>query len=277
MRIGTKSDVLPILRGLRRLRTGSAKYTRPLSTKAELKHVRSLQQKKYRDEHGLFLVQGPKLVDELLRSGWPIRGLYATAAAMARPGLSGATELPPHEVERLGTLESGNEVVAVVPVPAAREFQAMGAEELVLALDGIADPGNLGTVLRIADWFGIGRVVCSSGSVDVFNPKCVQASMGAVFRVQVHYVELASFLEEQHAAGTTVYLASMEGRSVFDVRLQRPSVLVLGSESHGVSDTVRAVRSELIAVPRSGSAESLNVAMAASALCMEFGRQRTAR
>jgi TrmH family RNA methyltransferase len=256
-------------------RADRAKYTRPLSTKAELKHVRSLQQKKYREEHGLFLVQGPKLVEELLRSGLPAEAIYATPEARTRLRIPHAIELPAHEMERLGTLESGNEVVAVVPVRPQGAFAPLAMDELVLALDGIADPGNLGTVLRIADWFGIGRVLCSAGSVDVHNPKCVQASMGAIFRVQVHYGDLAALLGHQGRAGATTYLASMEGRSVFDVRLRRPAVLVLGSESHGVSDAVRAVQSELVAVPRFGAAESLNVAMAASALCMEFARQRT--
>ncbi len=246
-----------------------------MSTKADLKFVRSLHQKKVREAEGLFLVQGPKLVGELLASGWPVRSLYATAEMAAQLRLNDAEVLPAHELDRLGTLENGNSVVAVVERPAQNAFAPLGTDELVLALDGVADPGNLGTVLRIADWFGIARVLCDRGSVEVFNPKCVQASMGAVFRVAVHYVDLAEVLERERAAGATLYIASMEGRSAFDLQLRRPAILVLGSESHGVSAAVRALGGETLSVPRVGAAESLNVAMAASALCMEFTRQRT--
>lgn len=250
-----------------------AKYTRPLITKAELKHVRSLQQKKYRESTGLFLVQGTKLVAELLRSERPVEGLYATEEARLKCNWRMATVLPAHELDRLGTLESGVEAIAVVRKMIPEKFKATRADELILVLDGVRDPGNLGTLLRIADWFGIGRVVCSPDCVEAWNPKCVQASMGALFRVEVHALELTPFLVEQERSGTALYVASMEGRNVFDVALKRPAALIMGSESHGVSDEVRLIRNNLISIPGSGNSESLNVAMAASALCMEFARQ----
>jgi TrmH family RNA methyltransferase len=245
-----------------------------LSTKAELKRVRSLHQRKYRESEGCFLVQGAKLVGELLGSGWEAEAIYATEEAAQRSGLRQAVVLPAHEMERLGTLESGNELLGVVRMPDRALPVAPGAGELVLVLDGVADPGNLGTILRVADWFGLRQVLCSTGSVDVYNPKCVQASMGAIFRVAVGYDELAPRLDAWRSAGTHLYLASMEGRPVFELSLQRPAALVLGSESHGISPAVRALGGELLSVPRLGGAESLNVAMAASALCMEFTRQR---
>ncbi len=248
-------------------------YPGPLSTKAQLKLARSLQQRKVREREGLFLVQGPRLVAELLGSGWTPQAIHATQDAADRMGLHDADILPPHELDRIGTLESGNEVVAVVHIPGPRAALAPSGAELLLALDGVSDPGNLGTILRVADWFGIPRVMCSSGSVDVFNPKCVQASMGAIFRVAVHYDDLAPRLSAWRSAGTRLYIASMEGAPVFGMALQRPAVLVLGSESHGVSPAVRALQGELVSVPRVGAAESLNVAMAAAALCMEFTRQ----
>lgn len=267
------SNLLPILRFRWIISAGRAKYTRPLSTKAELKHARSLQQKKYRESAGLFLVQGPKLVAELAQSGWFVEAVYATEQAQQKNRWPLANVLPAHELDRIGTLESGNEVVAVVRkrIPAA--FAPMRKDELILVLDGVSDPGNLGTLLRIADWFGIGRVVCSPESVEVWNPKCVQASMGAIFRVEVYYLALAPFLAGQQRSGTRLYLASMEGRSVFEEQLIRPAALVLGSESHGISGAVRALDNTLITIPGSGKSESLNVAMAASALCMEFTRQ----
>lgn len=246
-----------------------------MSTKALLKHARSLQQKKFRDEHGEFLVQGPKVVAELLASGWPVSALLATKAVTARPEFSAAEVIADHELERIGTLESGNELIAIARKPVQGPVIDLAADELVIALDGINDPGNLGTVLRIADWFGVGRVWCSTGSVDPFNPKCVQASMGAIFRVAVQQVDLAPVLSGQQGKGAALYMASMEGRPVFAERLAGKAILVLGSESHGISTQVRSLKSTLISIPGKGGSESLNVAMATSALCMEFARQRS--
>jgi TrmH family RNA methyltransferase len=245
-----------------------------VSTKALLKHARSLQQKKFRDQHGEFLVQGPKVVAELIASRWPVSALLATEGMAERAEFRGAEVVPAHELDRIGTLESGNELIAIARKPANTPPVDLAADELVIALDGISDPGNLGTVLRIADWFGVGRVWCSAGSVDPFNPKCVQASMGAIFRVAVQHADLGLLLKRQQEQGAVLYLASMEGRSVFAENLARKAILVLGSESHGISAEVRGLKNTLVSIPGKGGAESLNVAMAASALCMEFARQR---
>lgn len=239
----------------------------------QIKHVRALHQRKFREAEGLFLVQGRKLVAELLAASREVVALHATAQAAERLGLRDATIWPDHVLQRMGTLESGNEVVAVVPLPQHAPPTALAPDELVLALDGIADPGNLGTVVRIADWFGVRHVLCAQGSVDAFNPKTVQATMGGFLRVAVHACELPAELERMRALGAHLYLASMEGRPVFEVDLPRPAVLVLGHEAHGISAAVRGLPSTLIAVPRKGGAESLNVAMAAAALCMEFVRR----
>lgn len=235
--------------------------------------MRALHQKKQRDEQGAFLVQGPKLVTELLAAGWPVRSIHATAEWAGRLRHERIVVHPQHDLDRMGTLESGNQVIAVAEKVRHKAFDSLVNGELVLALDGIADPGNMGTLLRIADWFGVTRVLCSTASVEEFNPKCVQASMGSLFRVAVHRVDLAPELDRLRAAGAALYLASMEGEAVFDASLKRPAVLILGSESHGPSEALRALGASTIAVPRSGRAESLNVAMAASALCMEFMRQ----
>lgn len=246
-----------------------------MSTKGALKHARSLQQKKFRDLHGQFLVQGPKVVQELLASGWPVVDVFATAERAERMGLRDATIVPDFELARVGTLDSGNDVVAIAQRPALDGPVAdMGPDELVLALDGISDPGNLGTLIRIADWFGVKRLWCAQGSVDTYNPKTVQAAMGALFRVSVAVVDLPHLISRQIAAGVPVYLASMEGRPVFQVDLARRAVLVLGSESHGLSPELRALQATLIGIPGGGGSESLNVATAAAALCMEFTRQR---
>ncbi len=251
-------------------------YPATLTMKNLLKHARSLQQKKFRDLHGSFLVQGQKVVKEALRSDLHVEDVLCTAEAAERMDFKEYTAVPAHELERVGTLESGNEVIAIVRKPSATPVLDLGPDELVIALDGIGDPGNLGTVLRIADWFGIQRVWCNLGGVDAYNPKCVQASMGALFRVRVDQLDLPEMLDRQHRSGATLYFASMEGTSAFEMRLAKRGVLVLGSESHGLSAEVRRLPGELIGIPGRGGAESLNVAMAASALCMEFTRQRSA-
>lgn len=238
--------------------------------------MRALQQKKKRHEQGLFLVQGPKLVQELLASEYRVMAVHTHAGLAARFPKELVRLHPLHDLERMGTLESGNEVVAVAAMPEPLAYAPLSQGAWALALDGITDPGNMGTLLRIADWFGAERVLLSPACVEEFNPKCVQASMGSLFRARVRRAPLHEELQRLRAEGASLYLASMEGRSIFEVQVRRPAVLILGSEAHGPSPQVRALDAETVAVPRYGSAESLNVAAAASALCMEIARQRIA-
>ena len=246
---------------------------------AEVKRLRALQQKKVRAETGRFLVQGRKVVSELLASSLRIESVYASAAAADWIGAAAAErdvplyELAEHQLERVGTFETGNELVAVAVAPDPPAFRAPGARELMLALDDVHDPRNMGGLLRIADWFGISTVICSPDCMEIYNPKVVQSSMGSLFRVQVRYAPLVEELGRCAAAGARVYLADMDGTPVFEATLSRPAVLVLGSESHGLSEAVRAMNPAVISIPRIGRAESLNVAMAAAALCTEFARQ----
>lgn len=244
-----------------------------MSAPSHVKRVRALHQKKFRESEGLFLVQGRKPVRELLASGWRVDTIYATSGAARDMGLAGAHVLAEHDLARMGTFEQGNELIAVAHIPAQAPMQAPAPGELVLAFDGISDPGNLGTLLRIADWFGVRRVWCSADCVEAFNPKCVQASMGSLFRVGVSYGELREGMLLAVGGEAAVYKAEASGQDVFRTSLQRPAVLVLGSESHGLSDAVRNGPGTSIAVPRYGAAESLNVAAAAAALCMEFARR----
>lgn len=244
-----------------------------MSGPAHVKRVRALHRRKQRESEGFFLVQGRKMVDELLRSGWEVADLFATgeAAEGLPPGL--ARVVPAKDMERMGTFEQGNELVAVVRKPQVPSLKLPGARGFVLALDGVADPGNMGTLLRIADWFGAEQLWCTPESVEVWNPKCVQASMGSLFRVPVVYTGLAAALEGASHAGIQVYKAEASGTDVFGVRLARPAVLVMGSESHGLSQAVLEVPGVSVAIPAFGGAESLNVSTAAAALCMELVRQ----
>ena len=246
---------------------------------AEWKSLRVLHQKKYREQHKRFLAQGRKVVVELLASSLRTEAVFASeeAAAWLREQI-GVRAVPvhvllPHQLDKLGTLERGNELVAVAAQPDEPTFRAPVEGELMLALDDIHDPRNMGGLLRIADWFGVTRLLCSPDCMEVFNPKVVQSSMGSLFRVQVRYGPLPEELRACAAAGARVFLASMEGTPVFERTLSRPAILVLGSESHGLSDALRAMNAEIISIPRTGRAESLNVAMAAAALCSEFARQ----
>jgi RNA methyltransferase, TrmH family len=249
-------------------------------TQAELKRVRSLHDKKPRTVERRFLVQGRKVVSELLASAWKTERILATAEGadfilpLAKPHKVPVDVLPAHEMDRVGTFETGNELVAVAVMPDQPKFRPPVKSDLVLALDGVRDPRNMGGLVRIADWFGARELWCSQDSIDVYNPKCVQSAMGSLFRVPVRYARLIDELPQCGAAGARVYIADMHGEDVFDTKLTRPAVLVLGSESHGLSAAVKsAMEATVIAVPRVGKAESLNVAMAASALCAEMTRQ----
>ncbi|MCO6481785.1 MAG: RNA methyltransferase [Flavobacteriales bacterium] len=244
-----------------------------MSGPAHVKRVRALHQRKFREAEGLFLAQGRKLVSEALACGWQVKELFATGEAARTLRLRQATVVPAKDLGRMGTFEQGNEVLAVVRKPAPPALAIPGGQAFVLALDHVSDPGNLGTLLRIADWFGARQVWCTPGSVEVWNPKCVQASMGSLFRVPVVYTDLPSALAKAADAGVQAYKAEASGTDVFQVALQRPCVLVMGSESHGLSDAVKAGPGTSIAIPPFGGAESLNVAAAAAALCMELARQ----
>jgi TrmH family RNA methyltransferase len=248
-------------------------------SQAELKRVRALQHKKYRQESHRFLVEGRKVVGELLASSVGIESLFASEEAAQWIGAAAARRQVPvqvlaaHQLERLGTFETGNELVAVAVEPAAPAFRAPAEQELMLALDDVRDPRNMGGLLRIADWFGISRILCSPDCMEIYNPKVIHSSMGSIFRVQVRYTPLVEELRQCMSAGARVFVADMDGAPVFQTPLSLPAVLLLGNESHGVSDLLRALDSTVISIPRIGQAESLNVAMAATALCAEFARQ----
>lgn len=213
------------------------------------------------------------MVAELLASPMEVVSIHATAGAAEAIRDPRVEVWAEHEMDRMGTFESGNDAVAVVRMPPAEAFAPLLPGELVLALDGVNDPGNLGTILRIADRFGVRGVLLGHGSVEVYNPKCVQASMGSVLRVRTYEVDLPAAIAAAKANGANIYRAEMDGADVFTADLARPAVLVLGSESHGISESVRAVGGVSITIPQFGGAESLNVAMAAAALCMEFARR----
>lgn len=227
--------------------------------------IRALHRKSERQERRLFLVEGPTLLREALDAAWKIELVLATTEDPVPPALrSLCSVVTQEELDAVSAMESPNQALAVVRMP--EEVPPRPPAGLALCLDGVQDPGNMGTILRSAAWFGVERVVCSPDCVERFNPKVVQASMGAVFRVPVHVAGLASYLADLPAS-TAVAGAVLDGRNVYTVGPSEPAVLVLGNEARGLSESVRAAIRLPLTIPRLGSGESLNVAMAATVLC----------
>ena len=238
-------------------------------SKNRLKELAAYRLQKRCDEEGVFVVEGPKLAAEALASGFAIRTVCATAEWKAESGMWGEYyEVSQAELERLSNFKSPNQVWMLVE----REQRAEVGErrsEFVLALDRVQDPGNVGTMLRTADWFGIRHVVCSRDTASCYNPKVVQASMGAVFRTRVEYVDLAEWLA---ASGLPVYGASLQGRPFTELEKPARGVLVIGNESAGISEAVMRQVTHPVLIPNvGGTAESLNASVAAGILMCELG------
>ena len=246
-------------------------------SKSEIKLLRALHLQKYRRKQRFFLVEGTKGVLEFVQSPLPVDRIYATGNWL----LEHEKELPPGqpvsevsraEMERISALKNPSEVLAVVRMPAHALPDLREVKGLVLALDQIRDPGNLGTIIRTADWFGIGHVVCSEGTVEAFNPKVVQATMGSLARVQVHYTDLKTWLP-QRPPEIKIYGAMLEGRDIREVKPPKTGILLIGSEAHGISPVLYPLIEERIRIPGSPQrgAESLNAAVATAIVCYAFG------
>ncbi len=233
-------------------------------TENQLKQIRALRMKKSRKEQGLFLVEGPKLVEEALNSSATVEEVYALQGFLPE-GIK-HQEITPKQLQRISNLSSPNGCFALVKYPS--EVSLQFTSKLTLALDRINDPGNLGTILRIADWFGVKEVVCSPDSVDYSSPKVVQSSMGAVFRVSVSYDNLINVAEQfKSATGGQVLTADMQGVSIHSYNPAKPMLLAMGSESHGVHPELRALSDQALHIPGEGKAESLNVGVSTGIIC----------
>ena len=222
----------------------------------EIRMIRSLREKKFRDELGLFTVEGEKMVAELAASG------LETVMVVRREDVGEKV------MERISGCNTPSPVLAVVrkPSPAVH-----GTAGLCLALDSVRDPGNMGTILRLADWFGLDCVFASPDSVEVFNPKVVQASMGAIFRKKLVYCDISSKCREFRAAGLEVFGTFLDGDNIYESTLPAEGLIVLGNESNGISDAVAAECSKRITIPSfGGGSESLNVSIAAAITVSEF-------
>lgn len=245
-------------------------------SKNQLKLIHALEQKKQRKKHGLFLVQGEKNVTELFHSDFSIKEIFATpayinknSALLSAKGLLRITvEATEEDLKKAGTLVSNNSVLAIVECKAS-DLPVIAAQQLILVLDQVGDPGNLGTIIRVADWYGIKQIVCSPDCADFYNPKVIAATMGSFARVQVSHTELPEYLRQQSAP---IYGAFLEGQNIHKCALSKCAFIVMGSESHGISTEVAQLITDKITIPGFGQAESLNVAMATGIILDNFKR-----
>lgn len=238
-------------------------------SKSELKYIQSLCQKKQRQEERLFLVEGAKLVEELLQTGLKVRKIYALPVwAEKNSHLPQLTVITEEELEKISNLQTPNQVLAIVEQaePAA---EPVLANQLTLVLDTIQDPGNLGTIIRIADWFGIHQLVASMDTVESYNPKVIQSTMGSYARVQVWYRPLADFLS---TVTIPVYGALLNGQNMYEVAPQKEGIVLIGNESKGIHADLLPFVSHPITIPRIGGAESLNAAVAAGIIVSHLTR-----
>lgn len=239
-------------------------YIRKTISNADIKRIRALSQKKYREEYGLFVVEGEKMLNEVLNSDFVIESVYRK------------DDIGENSMSRISMLASPSPVLTTVQIPDKSEIRKRDIlSTLSLAIDSINDPGNMGTIMRLADWFGIDTIYVTEDSVDIYNPKVVQASMGAIFRVKVIYTDLNELVSEYKEAKIPVYGAFLDGEIIYEAELSDKGLIVIGNESTGISDNIgKMVDKRLFIPPYPASAEnateSLNVAIATSIICYEF-------
>lgn len=242
-------------------------------TNTKAKYIKSLQIKKYRKKHRSFLVEGAKNMLELLSAGYEIDCLVTTQDFYEknRQLLNGGIEVyieKEEKIKGLGTLKVNDAGLAVARIPGEQPLSI--GHELVLVLDDVRDPGNLGTIVRTADWYGIKKIIASEESAEFYNPKVIQATMGSFTRVEVYYRDLSVFFEEFNTLD--VLGAFLEGKAVYDIDYSLPAAVVMGNESKGISGSLEKYIGKKITIPRFGEAESLNVAMSTAIICDNLRR-----
>ena len=238
-------------------------------SKNQLKLITSLSQKKYRQKHDLFIAEGVKVLNELLNSTFEIETLFCTDDFEATISEEKVVRISETELKKVSTLKSPNKALGIFKIPKEKAVQNSG---LTIALDAINDPGNLGTIIRLCDWFGITQLVCSKDTVDCYNQKVVQASMGSLTRVSIHYTDLENYITKSNL---DTFIADMDGENVYKTKLPKEGILIMGNEANGVSEEIKSLLQHKISIPRFGETqetESLNVATATAILLSEFKR-----
>lgn len=242
-------------------------------SKADIAFVRSLSDKRSRQESGLFVAEGRKIIEELVASDFVVTKVYTTLNTLTISGME-CEQVSPKEMERLSHLKTPTDYLALARIPRREiDFDTLN-RGLVLALDDVQDPGNVGTIIRIADWFGVKEIICSPSTADCFNPKVVQATMGALLRVKMHYCELSQILSQIE---TPVYGTFLEGENIYHKTLSANGVIVMGNEGRGISQLISQSVTDKLCIPPypqgAPTSESLNVATATAIICSEFRRR----
>ena len=246
-------------------------------SKSQIKLITSLQQKKYRNKTGLFVAEGPKIIQDILVAGLKVHSLYTTDESVNLAETFGRNfgfsetivQVSSKELQKISALKTANTMLAVFYQPKEKDVSEEG---LLVALDMVRDPGNLGTIIRLCDWFGVTQLICANDTVDCFNPKVVQATMGSIARVSVVYLDLLTFVQ---STKLPIYAAVMDGTNVYASQLPERALLVMGNEAKGISPEIALHIQHKITIPNFGaahSAESLNVATATGILLSEFKR-----
>lgn len=254
-------------------------------SKNKIKFINSLKKKKYRNESGLFLAEGAKLVNEILSSGFQVPLICATPEWMNSSKLKDQANIKElisitqRELNRISTQKNPNQVLAVVEQPAHKMVEEELTSNLSIILDAVNDPGNLGSIIRIGDWFGIYNLICSHSTVDVYNPKVIQSTMGSICRVKVHYRDLEEVLSKYHnITDFNIYGSFLRGDNIYKTELSDKGFIVMGNEAHGISKELTPYIHNRLYIPnyagKSGyEAESLNVSVATGIICAEFRRR----
>jgi TrmH family RNA methyltransferase len=237
-------------------------------SKSELKYIQSLSDKKVRLETGCFIAEGVKLVGEMIAAGYPIKAIYALDSWDAPDTSIEVNRVEAFELEKMSLLQTPNQVVAVAKMPSKTDAINLTGK-LTIVLDGIQDPGNLGTIIRIADWFGVQQIVASEDTVDVYNPKVIQATMGSFMRVSVAYKNIADWLPTLQLP---VYGALLEGENIFTTKLPTQGILVIGSEAKGIRENCIDFIKHPVTIPKIGGAESLNAGVATGIIVAQLTR-----
>lgn len=246
-------------------------------SKATIKKIHALDMRKFRRNERLFVAEGPKLVDELCATMKPVYIAALPEWISEKAKIVSGTEydiVTPDELQRASLQKNPQQVIALFPIPEHRFCTEQLKNELVLILDGVQDPGNLGTIARIADWFGIRNILCSAETADIYNPKAVQATMGALARVKFHYTDLLQLLSQYDGP---VYGTFLDGENIYGQELSENGIIVMGNEGKGISQGVGEMINRRLYIPNypigTQTTESLNVAIATSIVCAEFRRR----
>ncbi|TCD21779.1 RNA methyltransferase [Pedobacter psychrodurus] len=245
-------------------------------SKSQISFIKSLHQKKYRKEHGLFIVEGIKSIKEFFQSSYQIHTIFYNSEQYnllpKLPANINLFEVKNAELDKISTLQTPQGFLALVHIPKNKELALKALKnQFTLVLDGVQDPGNMGTIIRTADWFGFKNIICSADCVEVFNPKTVQATMGSLARINIYEADLPALLEQNTIP---VFGALLDGVSIYKTQWGAEGLVILGNEGKGISAEVIKKINKPVTIPRIGEAESLNVAVSAAIFCAELVRVR---